>query len=118
MYLNFWKQPVLELFAVKDSLLLMVQLYLFGPWRIFIVVVRFRALSFLIVVCHHLRNYFYLSCKTGSVNLKSNLALLHNKGHNLLTSAFSPKKCKINQISVKKVEYFPTKVNITFKQNL
>ena len=27
------------------------------------------------------------------VNLKSNLALLYNKGHNLLTSAFPQKTC-------------------------
>ena len=59
------------------------------------------------------------------VNLKSNLALLYNKGHNLLTSAFPPNNVKIFKFSIKNNEFhfqaelvsFQTEL-ITFKQNL
>ena len=37
------------------------------------------------------------------VNLKSNSALLYNKGHNELTSAFPPKSVKLIKFSFKKL---------------
>ena len=52
------------------------------------------------------------------VNLKSNLAILNNKSHNLLTSAFHPKNVKLINFPLKKLNISLLKIYITFKLNV
>ena len=51
------------------------------------------------------------------VILKSNSALLYNRSHNLLASAFPPKNVKLIKFQFKKLNISLQKNKITYKQN-